>query len=54
MFLYARSLEAGTGVTRNLGEARSWYKRAAELGMPRAAEWCEKNGVEFTRREGPP
>lgn len=54
MFLYAQSLEAGMGVAANADEARSWYKRAAELGMPRAAEWCERNQVDFTRHDVAP
>jgi TPR repeat protein len=50
MFLYAQCLEGGMGITANLDEARSWYRRAAEAGMPYAAKWCRDNGVAFTEK----
>jgi serine/threonine protein kinase/TPR repeat protein len=50
MFQYARCVEAGIGVAQNRLEAETWYRRAAELGNPRALEWCRKNGVAVRMR----
>ena len=41
-------LENGLGVTKNLLQAQNWYRKAAEAGDRRAADWCRKNGVIFT------
>lgn len=35
-FDYARALDQGDGVPRDEAEARIWYKKAADLGSPRA------------------
>jgi serine/threonine protein kinase/TPR repeat protein len=45
MFLFARCLEAGTGVERNPSEAANWYRRSAEAGIRPAQEWCREHGV---------
>ncbi len=47
MYLYARCLEAGTGVAANPTEASEWYRRAAEGGNRSAQEWCRQHQVAF-------
>jgi serine/threonine protein kinase/TPR repeat protein len=47
MFLYARCLEAGTGIEANLSVARDWYRRAAENGNRAAQDWCQEHNVAF-------
>ena len=48
MWGLARCYEHGIGVSKNLLTARLWYKKAAEAGDRRAAEWCKQSGVLFT------
>ncbi len=48
MWLYARCVENGIGVGKNLLQAQGWYRKAAEAGDRRAADWCRKNSVPFT------
>jgi len=48
MSLYARCLELGVGVDKNLLKAQGWYRKAAEAGDRKAAEWCRKNSVPYT------
>ncbi len=48
MWLYARCLENGIGVGKNLIQAQNWYRKSAEAGDRRAADWCRKNSVMFT------
>ncbi len=50
MFLYARCLENGMGVPKNMLQAQSWYRKSAEGGNKSAADWCRKNSVPFTPR----
>lgn len=45
MYLYARSLESGTGVAPNEEEAKSWYQKSAALGHPGAIAWCKAKGI---------
>jgi TPR repeat protein len=51
MFLYAQCLEDGKGIAPSLSDARTWYKRAAEGGMPYAVKWCQEHGVELTPKK---
>lgn len=44
MFFHAQCLQSGLGTTKNLEDARSWYRKAAAAGDKRAADWLEKNG----------
>jgi TPR repeat protein len=53
MFLYARCLEAGNGVTVNLAEATDWYRRAAEAGNRSAQEWCRQHNVSLNTEQVP-
>ena len=48
MGLYARCLEFGIGVGKNLLQAQGWYRKAAEAGDRKAMEWCRKNSVPYT------
>ena len=48
MFNYAQCLEEGVGVAKNGLGAQAWYRKAAEAGYERAAEWCRKHAVPFT------
>jgi TPR repeat protein len=48
MYLYARCLEHGIGIKENLIQAQNMYRKAAEAGDRRAADWCRKNSVLFT------
>lgn len=48
MWGLARCYENGIGVGKNLLTAQRWYKKAAEAGDKRSAEWCKKNGVLFS------
>jgi serine/threonine protein kinase len=45
MYLYARCLEAGTGVASDPTAATDWYRRAAEGGNRPAVEWCRQHQV---------
>jgi len=47
MYMYARCLHEGIGVSKDESEALKWYRRAAELGNPRAM-----NGVGVCYLEG--
>jgi len=45
--------ETGTGTSKNAQSTREWYKKSAEAGNQKAAEWCAKNKVDFEpSREG--
>jgi TPR repeat protein len=46
MYLYARCLEAGTGVSADAQEAAVWYRRAANSGNPAAQEWCRQHNLD--------
>ncbi len=48
MYMYAACLEKGFGVKGNPLQARNWYVKAAEAGVPKAAAWCRENSVLFT------
>jgi serine/threonine protein kinase/TPR repeat protein len=48
MWLYAVCLDDGLGVVKSQLQATTWYRKAAEAGDRRAAEWCRKNSVPFT------
>ncbi|MEI9896645.1 MAG: hypothetical protein WDN28_22985 [Chthoniobacter sp.] len=52
MWLYARSLENGIGVTKNSLLAKGMYQKAAELGERHAVDWCRKNFVPFNPQGG--
>jgi TPR repeat protein len=45
MLQYARCLESGFGVKTNHLEAENWFRKAAELGSKRAADWCRSHNV---------
>ncbi len=47
MYLLARCYESGTGIVLNKLQAQDWYRKAAESGHPKAAEWCVANKVPF-------
>ncbi len=48
MFNFAQCLDEGIGVGKNGLQAQAWYRKAAEAGDERAADWCRKHGVPFT------
>jgi serine/threonine protein kinase/TPR repeat protein len=48
MRLYAQCYEDGIGIGKNLLQAQNWYRKAAEAGDRKAADWCRENGVSFT------
>lgn len=49
VYFYAVCLEDGLGeLPKDPAAARPWYVQAAELGNPKAQEWCQKNKVPFT------
>ena len=48
MFNFAQCLDDGVGVGKNGLQAQAWYRKGAEAGDERAADWCRKNGVPFT------
>jgi len=52
MFLYARCLEAGTGMTANPTAASDWYRRAAEAGNRPALDWCRQHNVTLNSEQG--
>jgi len=43
MFLLAKCLEFGTGISANQFEAEAWYRKAAAGGNPMAIAWCNSN-----------
>jgi TPR repeat protein len=49
MFNFARCLEGGLGVPKNEIQAQEWYRKAAEAGEARAANWCKTHKVPFTQ-----
>jgi len=49
MFNFAQCLDEGIGTAKNGLKAQAWYRKAAEAGDERAAEWCRKRNVPFTR-----
>jgi len=53
LFLYAQCLESGTGVTVDLKEAESFYRRAAEAGNASARKWCHDHKVALSTEEEP-
>ena len=50
MFFLAQCYEGGLGVAKNIAEARSYYRAAAERGVPPAMRWCEEHNVPYTKR----
>jgi serine/threonine protein kinase len=54
LFLYAQCLESGKGVTVDLKEAESFYRRAAEAGNVAARNWCHEHKVTLSTEEEPP
>ena len=48
MFNYAQCLEEGIGTARNQLQSQAWYRKSAEAGDKRGADWCRKHGVPFT------
>ncbi len=49
MYFYAVCLEDGMGELRkDKAAAQTWYIKAAEAGVPKAAEWCKTNNIPFT------
>ena len=48
---YARCLESGTGVDRDLTAATSWYRRAALAGSRPAQDWCREHHINVTAEE---
>ena len=51
MFLLAQCYEDNIGVEKSLMKATALYRKAAEAGDPRAADWCRKNSVPFTPKD---
>ena len=49
MYNYAQCLDEGIGTGRNSLQAQAWYRKAAEAGDDRAADWCRKHNIPFTR-----
>ena len=49
MFNFAQCLDEGIGTARNSLQAQAWYRKAAEAGDDRAADWCRKHNLPFTR-----
>jgi TPR repeat protein len=48
MRLFAQCLENGRGAAKNLLQAQTWYRKAAEGGDRRAIEWCHEHNLPFT------
>ena len=48
MFNFAQCLDEGIGTGKNGLQAQAWYRKAAEAGDERAADWCRKHSVPFT------
>ena len=53
MYLYARCLEAGTGVAQDASAAADWYRRAAEGGNKPAQEWCRQHQTSLEPQAAP-
>ncbi len=53
MYLYARCLEAGTGMAQDLNAAMDWYRRAAEAGNKPAQDWCRQHQIGFGPEAAP-
>ncbi len=49
MYNFAQCLEEGIGTGRNSLQAQAWHRKAAEAGDDRAADWCRKHSIPFTR-----
>ena len=47
MFLFAQSLEYGTGIPADRPQATLWYQQAARQGNAEAAAWCREKGIKF-------
>ena len=47
MFNFAQCLDEGLGVGKNGLQAQALYRKAAEAGDARAADWCRKHTVPF-------
>jgi TPR repeat protein len=45
MYLLAKCLESGTGISANPFQAEAWYRKAAAGGNPMAIEWCTRNHI---------
>lgn len=48
MYYYARCLENGIGLPRDLALARKWYITSARGGNKRAMEWCQQHNLPLT------
>lgn len=49
MYFYAVCLEDGLGeLSKDKAAAQTWYIKAAEAGVAKAAEWCKTNNIPFT------
>lgn len=46
MYFYAAAHQDGLGVERDGAAARTWFRRAAEAGNPRAIAWLREHGGE--------
>ena len=53
MYLYARCLEAGTGLAQDVNAATDWYRRAAAAGNRPAQDWCRQHQVSFESGPAP-
>jgi len=45
MYLLAKCLETGDGVSQNPSEAQDWYRKTAAAGEPMAIAWCKSHAV---------
>ena len=54
MFLLAKCLESGTGITANRFQAEAWYRKAAVAGNPMALDWCTANHIPVQRSTASP
>jgi len=50
MFNFAQCLEEGIGTAKNQLQSQAWYRKSAEAGDPRAADWARRHSVPFTPR----
>ncbi len=48
MFNYAQCLDGGLGTAKNQLQAQAWFRKSAEAGDPRAADWCRQHGIPFS------
>jgi len=50
MFNFAQCLEEGIGTAKNQLQSQAWYRKSAEAGDPRAADWWRRQGLPPTPR----